>query len=69
MDNLEIRTLYNNLTDALNGSNVCAEGKRIVLELLAKECQIAANNEIITANSEMTTITEEGELKDAESVC
>lgn len=59
--NTEIRQLQENLLDVLNSSNAPLEAKRILLCLLAKDCELKANAKIQEeiANEK---ITEKGEL-------
>ena len=57
---IELRKLYTELIDTLNRSSVGVEAKRILLELLAKECELKANEKI---SNELQTITEKGEME------
>ena len=54
-----IRQLENDLLDVLNKSIAPIEAKRVVLALLAKDCELKVNSILV-----QETITEEGEMKD-----
>lgn len=63
--NTEIRQLQDSLLDVLNSSNAPLEAKRILLCLLAKDCELKSNaliqqemNETITEKGEMENVTE-----------
>lgn len=60
MEEIQIRQLQDQLLGALNNSPVNLETKRLLLSLLAKDCELKANAMMQEAN--MQTITEEGEL-------
>lgn len=57
---IELRKLFNDLINTLHNSTACIEGKRVILELLAKECELKAN-EIIS--NQLQIITEKGEME------
>lgn len=59
--NTEIRQLQDSLLDVLNSSNAPLEAKRILLCLLAKDCELKSNS-LIQEEMANKTITEEGEL-------
>ena len=59
MINTEVRQLYDSLTMTVNQSKVPIEVKRIILEDLAKQCEIKA---IEAIQFENIPIVEKGEL-------
>lgn len=58
--NKEIRQFYNSLTGVVNQSTLPYELKRIVLEDLAKQCEVEAN----AAIQNELPVTEKGALED-----
>lgn len=60
MSNLEVRKLYNDVLSIVNQSPLPYEVKRIVLEDLAKQCEVQAN----AAIQNELPVTEKGALED-----
>lgn len=57
---IELRKLYNDIISIVSSSKVPIEAKRITLELIAKQCEIQANEKM---SNELQTITEKGEME------
>jgi len=60
----EIRQLQENLLEILNASAAPIEAKRLLLALLAKDCELKAN--ALMQQAQREAITEEGELNGSE---
>lgn len=56
---IELRKFYNDIISIVGTAKVPIEAKRITLELVAKQCELQANESIST---QLQTITEKGEL-------
>lgn len=60
----ELRELNNQLVNVLNKSRVPAECKRVMLLMLAKECELQANENISQEIKQKETIIEKGDMDD-----